>query len=201
MSETLGIARQRHQAHRMAADPGVRLRPGVGHPSHLGVGGLGALLAAGHVIQVPAGIPGGQEHRSLAAPSLDIVQQVGAQEEERIVLVRHEGHRCPVGAAECRRQRRCWTDERWRGDPHDGREQDCQQQREAEAAPRSSRRMLTLAGPSYRTRPASSGRINLVVAAGTVVAPAAVGMASPTGRVSSKRIVPHETAPTIRNFR
>ena len=99
----LRVARQRHQRDRMARDPRVRLRPNVGNAGHLGIGRLGAQFSRGPVVGVLPGVAGRHEHGPDALAGLDVVQEVRALEEHRVVLVGHDRHRRSRGAVHGRR--------------------------------------------------------------------------------------------------
>ena len=72
----------------MAGDPGVGGRPGVGDPGHLGVGGLDPGLAHRALRHPLVRVAGRHEHRLHAAAARDdVVEQVGAQEQEVVVGV------------------------------------------------------------------------------------------------------------------
>ena len=89
----LRVARQRHQRDRMAGDPRVRLRPNVGNAGHLGIGRLGAQFSRGPVVGVLPGVAGRHEHGPDALAGLDVVQEIRALEEHRVILVGHDRHR------------------------------------------------------------------------------------------------------------
>ena len=96
--------RQRHHPHRPPSNPRVRLRPRIGHPSHLRIGRLNPGLPSQPHTQWASPVTSRQEHRPYAPTGLQVMQQIRAHEQQLIIGVSHDIQRptrtrCRLGSA------------------------------------------------------------------------------------------------------